>query len=43
MFIVADGLLPYSNIIYVIDSAQGAGVEKVGIVTEGMRKEAQSE
>ncbi|HEX5111059.1 MAG TPA: biopolymer transporter ExbD [Vicinamibacterales bacterium] len=43
MFIVADGLLPYANIIYVIDSAKGAGVEKVGIVTEGMRKEAQSE
>jgi biopolymer transport protein TolR len=41
MFIVADGLLPYSDIIYVIDSAKGAGVEKVGIVTEGMRKEAQ--
>jgi biopolymer transport protein TolR len=43
MFIVADGGLPYANIIYVIDSAKGAGVEKVGIVTEGMRKEAQSE
>jgi biopolymer transport protein ExbD len=41
MFIVADGGLPYANIIYVIDSAKGAGVEKLGIVTEGMRKEAQ--
>jgi len=41
LFIVADGLLPYSEIIYVIDSAKGAGVEKVGIVTEGMRKSAQ--
>ena len=41
MFIVADGKLPYANIIYVIDSAKGAGVEKVGIVTEGMRKAAQ--
>jgi biopolymer transport protein ExbD len=41
LFIVADGLLPYSEIIYVIDSAKGAGVEKVGIVTEGMRKAAQ--
>ena len=41
MFIVADGKLPYRNIIYVIDSAKGAGVQKVGIVTEAMRKEAQ--
>jgi biopolymer transport protein ExbD len=41
MFIVADGGLPYRNIIFVIDSAKGAGVEKVGIVTEGMRREAQ--
>jgi biopolymer transport protein ExbD len=41
MFIVGDGGIPYANIIYVIDSAKGAGVEKVGIVTEGMRKEAQ--
>jgi biopolymer transport protein ExbD len=41
LFIVGDGGIPYGNIIYVIDSAKGAGVEKVGIVTEGMRKEAQ--
>jgi biopolymer transport protein ExbD len=41
LFIVADGGLPYSEIIYVIDSAKGAGVEKVGIVTEGMRKAGQ--
>jgi biopolymer transport protein TolR len=40
LFIVADGGLPYAEIINVIDSAKGAGVEKVGIVTEGMRKEA---
>ena len=43
LFIIGDGLLPYSEIIYVIDSAKGAGVEKVGIVTEGMRKAAQGE
>ena len=41
LFIVGDGQVPYSDIIYVIDSAKGAGVEKVGIVTEGMRKAAQ--
>ena len=30
--------LRYGDIIAVIDAAKGAGVEKVGIVTEGMRK-----
>ena len=30
--------LRYGEIIAVIDAAKGAGVEKVGIVTEGMRK-----
>jgi biopolymer transport protein ExbD len=38
MFIVGDGSLKYGDIIAVIDAAKGAGVEKVGIVTEGMRK-----
>ena len=40
MFIVGDGALRYSDIVYVIDSAKGAGVEKVGIVTEAMRRAA---
>jgi biopolymer transport protein ExbD len=40
MFIVGDGNLRYGDIVYVIDSAKGAGVEKVGIVTEGMRRAA---
>ncbi len=40
MFISADGTLRYGDIINVIDAAKGAGVEKVGIVTEGMRKGA---
>ena len=40
MFIMAAGTLRYKDIIDVIDAAKGAGVEKVGIVTEGMRKEA---
>ena len=34
----AAGTLRYGDIIEVIDAAKGAGVEKVGIVTEGMRK-----
>ena len=40
MFIVGDGRLRYSDITDVIDAAKGAGVEKVGIVTEGMRQAA---
>ena len=38
MFIMAAGTLRYKDIVEVIDAAKGAGVEKVGIVTEGMRK-----
>ena len=38
MFIIGDGSLRYADIIAVIDAAKGAGVDKVGIVTEGMRK-----
>jgi biopolymer transport protein ExbD len=40
MFIVGDGNLRYADIVTVIDAAKGAGVEKVGIVTEGMRRAA---
>jgi len=42
MFIVGDPNLRYAEIVAVIDAAKGAGVEKVGIVTEGMRKAAGS-
>ena len=38
MFLIAAGTLRYGDIVAVIDAAKGAGVEKVGIVTEGMRK-----
>jgi biopolymer transport protein ExbD len=38
MFIMGAGSLRYKDIVDVIDAAKGAGVEKVGIVTEGMRK-----
>ena len=38
MFIMGAGSLRYKDIIFVIDAAKGAGVEKVGIVTEGMRR-----
>jgi len=40
MFIVGDPSLRYGDIVSVIDAAKGAGVEKVGIVTMGMRNEA---
>src|SRR3984893_11760371 len=40
MFIAAAGTLKYGEIVAVIDAAKGAGVEKVGIVTEGMRRAA---
>ena len=40
MFIVGAGTLRYGEIVAVIDAAKGAGVEKVGIVTEGMRQAA---
>ena len=40
MFIAGAGALRYGDIVEVIDAAKGAGVEKVGIVTEAMRKAA---
>jgi biopolymer transport protein ExbD len=40
MFIAGAPNLRYGDIIEVIDAAKGAGVEKVGIVTEGMRRDA---
>ena len=38
LYIIGDGSLRYGEIIAVIDAANGAGVTKVGIVTEGMRR-----
>jgi biopolymer transport protein ExbD len=38
MFIAGAGSLSYGDIIDVIDAAKGAGVTKVGIVTEAMRR-----
>ena len=40
MFIAGAGTLTYGEIIEVIDAAKGAGIDKVGIVTEGMRRAA---
>ena len=38
MFILGAPTLPYGTVVEAIDAARGAGVDKVGIVTEGMRK-----
>jgi len=40
MFIIGADTLRYGDIVEVIDAAKGAGVEKVGIVTAGMRQAA---
>ena len=40
MFVMGDGSLRYGKIIEALDAAKGAGVERVGIVTEGMRRAA---
>ena len=40
LFIAGAGSLRYGEIVNVIDAAKGAGVEKVGIITDGMKKEA---
>ena len=40
MFVAGAESLRYRDIMEVIDAARGAGVEKVGIVTAGMRRAA---
>ena len=37
LFISADGSLPYGRVVRVIDAAKGAGVARVGVITESMR------
>jgi len=38
LYIAGHGSLRYGDIIAVIDAGKGAGVDRVGIVTEGMRR-----
>jgi biopolymer transport protein ExbD len=40
MFVSGAETIAYKEIIAVIDAAKAAGVEKVGIVTAGMRRAA---
>jgi biopolymer transport protein ExbD len=37
LYIAGDGRLPYKKIIAVMDSAKGAGVKRLGVVTPAMR------
>ena len=39
LFLMAAGSLRYGEIVHVIDAAKGAGVQRVGVVTESMRKQ----
>jgi len=40
LFVIGAPSVAYGEIMAIIDAATGAGVEKVGIVTEGMRRAA---
>jgi len=40
LFLIGDASVRYGEIARIIDAATGAGVTRVGIVTEGMRREA---
>ena len=40
LFVIGAPSVHYGEIMAIIDAASGAGVEKVGIVTEGMRRAA---
>jgi biopolymer transport protein ExbD len=40
LFLVGDGTLRYADMVEVMDAAKGAGVRRVGIVTESMRRAA---
>ena len=41
LYIAGAGSLRYGEIIAVIDASKGAGVNRVGIITEGMRRAVQ--
>ena len=38
LYIMGDGRLPYGRIVDAIDRAKGAGIDRVGVVTESMRQ-----
>jgi biopolymer transport protein TolR len=40
MFVKADGKVPYGKVVEAMDVAKGAGVERIGIISESMAGEA---
>jgi biopolymer transport protein ExbD len=38
LYIAGAGTLRYGEIVAVIDAGKGAGVDRVGIITDGMRR-----
>jgi biopolymer transport protein ExbD/biopolymer transport protein TolR len=40
LYIIGDATVRYGEIARIIDAAKGAGVDRVGIVTDGMKAEA---
>ena len=40
LYIAGHGSLRYGEIVAVIDASKGAGVDRVGIITDGMRRAA---
>lgn len=40
IFVRASGRVPYGDVVEAMDVAKGAGVERIGIISEGMLREA---
>jgi len=38
LYVMGDGAVRYGDIATIIDAAKGAGVDRVGIITDGMRQ-----
>ena len=40
LYVSAAGSLPYGAVVDVMDAAKGAGVQRLGVITDGMRRRA---
>ena len=40
VYILGDAALRYGAIVRIMDAAKGAGVSRVGVITDGMRRNA---
>ena len=38
LYVSAAGSLPYGAVVDVMDAAKGAGIQRLGVITEGMRR-----